>query len=545
MSVSFDRVPPVWTQNRFNSFLNDVETWINSGSAPANFVYPFSYIIKEVSTGVYSAYNSQGVLVYGGANDLGTVNGEDVDAVIAAALQNLTSGRTWKERVILEGSFTISLPIEMCSYTILDIYGKITAANDFPTNTGMIRNVTTEGAVTYLEVNCGLIDGNKTGVSGTYGTYGLTFGRQGSTDSADNVIIKNVVATNCKSHGIGIRPYTTNCWIENCVGSNCGLNGIDIMSDTESEETTTYNVWVTNCKTTGNARNGIDVSAVTSKVWVTNPTVTGNCTLNTVNDAGIVLSSDGDDVYVDNPIVYDNGVGTSPATFGIRLSGTGYKKVSGGRIFSSDTQLGAVGLRVFAGATNSEVDGVKIQNMPNGIQLYYFGGEGVTNCKVSNCKIDSVATGIKLFGSQNCTVVNNVLSNCSVDGIIESDALGGTTDYNLYAANQLSDTVTDPLTIVGSNSKDYGYLPYVSPGYHFHVDANIVELIDEASGYYIFRYYVASNRLVFAQGSAEYNGLDFVNAIAGRGLIVKTPDGAHTYRISVNNSGTVISTLVS
>lgn len=85
MSVSFDRVPPVWTQTRFNNFLNDVETWINSGSAPANFVYPFSFIILTDGT-YFTAYNSVGLAVYGGAANLGSVTGTDSSAVIQAAI---------------------------------------------------------------------------------------------------------------------------------------------------------------------------------------------------------------------------------------------------------------------------------------------------------------------------------------------------------------------------------------------------------------------------------------------------------------------------
>ena len=38
---------------------------------------------------------------------------------------------------------------------------------------------------------------------------------------------------------------------------------------------------------------------------------------------------------------------------------------------------------------------------------------------------------------------------------------------------------------------------------------------------------------------------DFEIFTAGRGLLVTTPDGNHTYRISVDNSGNVISTLIS
>jgi hypothetical protein len=92
MAVSFDRVPPVWTQTRFNSFLNDVETWINSGSAPANFVYPYTYIIKTDGT-YYTAYNNAGLPVYGGSGNIGSATGTNALKVLqAVATDAATNG---------------------------------------------------------------------------------------------------------------------------------------------------------------------------------------------------------------------------------------------------------------------------------------------------------------------------------------------------------------------------------------------------------------------------------------------------------------------
>lgn len=88
MSVSFDRVPPVWTQERFNTFLSVLETWINSGAAPANFVYPNKYIINNDGT-VTTAYNAQGMPTFGGATDLNGVAGADAAAVIQTAIDDV------------------------------------------------------------------------------------------------------------------------------------------------------------------------------------------------------------------------------------------------------------------------------------------------------------------------------------------------------------------------------------------------------------------------------------------------------------------------
>lgn len=49
----------------------------------------------------------------------------DASAVINACIGNLTSGRTWKEEVILKGRFDITSPIYLSSYTKLTIEGQL------------------------------------------------------------------------------------------------------------------------------------------------------------------------------------------------------------------------------------------------------------------------------------------------------------------------------------------------------------------------------------------------------------------------------------
>jgi len=83
---------------------------------------PASYIIRKNGS-YYEAINgSTGKIDYGGANNAGGVSGTDAATVIQSALNALTSGRTWKERIVFKGEFItknggwISVP----SYTILD-----------------------------------------------------------------------------------------------------------------------------------------------------------------------------------------------------------------------------------------------------------------------------------------------------------------------------------------------------------------------------------------------------------------------------------------
>ncbi|MDI6690557.1 MAG: hypothetical protein QME50_01650, partial [Candidatus Bathyarchaeota archaeon] len=45
-------------------------------------------------------------------------------------MDSLTTNRTWKEKIILKGNFTISNTIIVKSYTILEFQGKITVADN-------------------------------------------------------------------------------------------------------------------------------------------------------------------------------------------------------------------------------------------------------------------------------------------------------------------------------------------------------------------------------------------------------------------------------
>jgi len=82
----------------------------------------------------------------------------NASAVINSAIGNLTVGRTWKEKVVLMGNFTIDSSIIMPSYTVLELRGKVTATYnpDFP----MVRNENQTGGNSYSEIFGGYWEGN-------------------------------------------------------------------------------------------------------------------------------------------------------------------------------------------------------------------------------------------------------------------------------------------------------------------------------------------------------------------------------------------------
>jgi len=96
----------------------------------------------------YYAKDSTGAIKYSGI---------DAVTVIQNALNSLTNGRNWKEKVLLKGNIEISSTIRIPSYTILEIQGKIKASKGMAVN--MIEN---NASMDHdFEIIGGTIDGNK------------------------------------------------------------------------------------------------------------------------------------------------------------------------------------------------------------------------------------------------------------------------------------------------------------------------------------------------------------------------------------------------
>ena len=131
-------------------FLLIVSVWITNTAEAV--IAPASYVIYKNGT-TYYAQNGQT-----GVNDY---SGTAASTVIQSALNALTSGRTWKEKVVLKGDFTFTSTVTIPSYTILQIVGKITSSAW--TLTPVIRNSDQTNGNTDIEIVGGIFDG----VSGT------------------------------------------------------------------------------------------------------------------------------------------------------------------------------------------------------------------------------------------------------------------------------------------------------------------------------------------------------------------------------------------
>jgi parallel beta-helix repeat protein len=112
------------------------------------------FIVTGNGTTYTTTRVSNGATVYTGNSAIAAIN--------TYAINNLTSGRTAKEAVLLKGTFTITGSIVIPSYTILALDGTVTLAAN--TEVGMVNATGTSSIpVIHIEIRGGIWDGNKNG----------------------------------------------------------------------------------------------------------------------------------------------------------------------------------------------------------------------------------------------------------------------------------------------------------------------------------------------------------------------------------------------
>lgn len=117
-----------------------------------------TYIVTNISTTACMQNGRTGALQYYSTNQ---------SKVINFALGNLTSGRTWKEKVLLKGDFSIDPIIKMPNYAILELNGKIIqTANK---NLTIIQNINWTNGNHDFEIVGGTWDWNRANQGATAG----------------------------------------------------------------------------------------------------------------------------------------------------------------------------------------------------------------------------------------------------------------------------------------------------------------------------------------------------------------------------------------
>jgi len=180
-----------------------------------------------------------------GVSGENTPYSSDITA-IQAALDGLTAGRTWMEKVLLLGDITLTGSITPPSYTLIELQGKATLANNADAHMFNIASKTKVGFIggTYI--------GNKANQSA--GVHVIR-----AYDSS-YVSVRDVTIEDAKVYGLAIVASTSHIYgvhVENCVVKNCDHNNIHIASTGPSA--INYGPKVIGGRTEGSGKDGIEV----------------------------------------------------------------------------------------------------------------------------------------------------------------------------------------------------------------------------------------------------------------------------------------------
>jgi len=184
------KLPPRLNTELWNELVDDYVSQSEEGykqTIPIEQVA--SYIIFKKGNTIYARNGNTGKIDFYGL---------DASAVIQSALDALTSGRTWEEKVVMKGKFELTTSIKMPPNTILDLsQAELKLADG--ANSKIIENKDTTIQEDNKKILFGHIDGNK--ANQTVANNGIVLlGRK--------IYIIGVEITNVKGYAIQF-PYST------------------------------------------------------------------------------------------------------------------------------------------------------------------------------------------------------------------------------------------------------------------------------------------------------------------------------------------------
>ena len=188
----------------------------------------------------------------------------DAEAVVEACFGNLTSGRTWKETVVLKGNFSFSDTVDIPSYATVHLAGQVIVEANTDFDTFRIWNVHD------VEMYGGIIDGNNKSVS--------AYNDLISIYNSVNVIIRDMLMRNHHHECIVVKGDSHFVTVHDIIFMHIRCCGVYWNSEDASDGTVEncyfYNHWytegmyihgsdritVSNCVFNKTARNGLGMS---------------------------------------------------------------------------------------------------------------------------------------------------------------------------------------------------------------------------------------------------------------------------------------------
>lgn len=386
--------------------LSDVTAWQHHG--PPAAVPSFLVFIED---GTVKALNCWTGEVQFSGNDAATV--------INNALNALTPGRTWREKVVVKGNFTITDTIKIPSYTIFEIQGKLTLADGV--NKNVIENSDPANGNTEIVIMGGVVDANKAGqtvanncIKITKSTYVSVIGvtvQNAYRSSAETANGEGIYFDGC-SYGIMANNYALNC-------DKNGLKVRDLSGDF-------YHIVIANNVCVGNRDAGIQAAA----------DVSGNSRFV---------------VIIGNTVKAPSELGPSNVTDGIKAHDTDHLIIANNIVEGPGKTLSSrYGIELVGDASYYVVDGNVIYNWYSGIVVQPSNIRSV----ISNNHIRNCTNGMHIMGGAMRIVGNVIMENTT--GIL----LEVTSSYNRITANSFLANTTH-ISDAGSNNvirMNYGYV---------------------------------------------------------------------------------------
>src|SRR5262245_28795339 len=204
----------------------------------------------ENDAGTITAYDDDGTTVLSGSN---------ATTVIMAAINALTAGRTWKERVFLKGNFTVT-QLTLPSYIILDFTeARLFQAN--ATNIHMLVNNDLTNGNSNIEIVGSILDQNRAGQTVTGANY--TSRNSIHMEKVTNLYVHDTQFLNPLACAV-LAKDCNNVWIDRNYVTNAYQLGFYLWSPTLG---TGNHAWITNNRTYDLRENCIGIQGY-NDVWV-------------------------------------------------------------------------------------------------------------------------------------------------------------------------------------------------------------------------------------------------------------------------------------
>ncbi|HIJ97797.1 TPA: right-handed parallel beta-helix repeat-containing protein [archaeon] len=243
-----------------------------------------NYIVFSDGGNIYAKNGTTGAIV---------ANGTNASNVIQGILFNLTKDRTWKERVVLRGNFTLTTPLNISNYTILDIQGILFATPNMGSGNSLIQL----NNVTDVEIINGVINGTRR--DQTNNNHGILITANSTRIKVQNVLLLDIglygIYTYDSSDVDILYNRLINIGGHGIVGEGAGYNAINVNAIGNSIDTTGL------AGSNGN-QNGIHYESGGTTGKLASGHISNNYLIR-INKTGIVLSKANRTQVIGNTVI--------------------------------------------------------------------------------------------------------------------------------------------------------------------------------------------------------------------------------------------------